>query len=416
MIKKIWESKQEKPKEEANEPEAEPKEWADMTPAERREALKNNESDAWQNVKADLFGTGKGDGTLIGQIADNKTAQSEKNADDAYTSMENTTEIQRGSTAGDEDMRSAGQTINKAGEEAQVTGEDSTRETAQSERDNSWGTTMADGLQSGLETGAKTAAETIGAAAADEASNKIFKKDQKDENESDGDGSGEGDGEGGEEGVEGEQVAAGGGSGGGGGGGGSGGGAKSGQTASTGGGGGGSGGGATTTSGSGGGGGGTAGGGVTQAQIQSAYDRGCAVGSATRALSLSAAEQNARGASIASTYTNPKLKAACQQGFNNCVAGAKKTPTQTASTPSTTKSGGKKKTATTTTTTKKAGKKKAGKKKAAAKKPAAKKKQACCCACGSPNIAYQNDHYLYGSVYKCGACGTVFKGRDIQYK
>jgi len=94
---------------------------------------------------------------------------------DSHHLMSGQREIADASTAGVSAEQEAKGTLNAAGTDAQITGEKSAGQTAAADRDQSWGKTLADGIQQGIEKGLTSAGDTFGKRAADKACNEIFK-------------------------------------------------------------------------------------------------------------------------------------------------------------------------------------------------------------------------------------------------
>lgn len=366
--------------------------------------LRDNEGGDWVDV-GDSDGKDTG---IAGFVGKTESGFQQRNQS-GFRHMGLQGEIQVASAAGDKNMRDAAGVINQAGADAEATGEQSARQTAQGDREDSWGKTMGDAVQQGIETGLKSAASTFGQSAADRASGEIFRDNKKPESGSGG-GSGESgssEGESGGEGVTKSGGSSGGGSSSGGGG----------QVSAGGGGGGGGqvsggGGGGKGSSGGGGGKGSSSGGGGQQAYCpkcgctdivwrrvtgpngQTGTEGRCAkcgalgrYGTPPSKPTGGGAGQTAGGggwtcgncghnkySSKKATVNNIVYQCA-KCGFVSTVyIGPKQTtPPKPAAPP--------------------------------APPPAPKGKK---CPCGSTNTKFSNTHYLYGDVWHCNDCGAAF--------
>ena len=106
-----------------------------------------------------------------------------------FKTMGTATKGSQKETSSDMDLASAAHVIDTGGADAQDTKNNSAKDTAKTDQDNSWSKTLGDSVQKGFEDGVKATASAFGTAAADQASGAIFggtKSDtgKKDEGES----------------------------------------------------------------------------------------------------------------------------------------------------------------------------------------------------------------------------------------
>ncbi len=113
-------------------------------------------------------------GGLLDQFADRRQADRLQQVDSAASTMDLSQQMGEAATRGDRQIRDARQTRSAAGRDAQITRDQATREAAQAQRAQSWGTTLGDAVAAGVQQGLETMASTFGAAAADEAAGQIF--------------------------------------------------------------------------------------------------------------------------------------------------------------------------------------------------------------------------------------------------
>ncbi len=360
---------------ERNKPPAKP--WKDMSDAERRNALKANEDAAWK----EFAGTVENDPDAAIRILDAYSNQrSEARSADSQADLDLASlgsQIADASTAGDQQARDARNAVNQAGQQAQDARSASASTTAQADSKNSWGNQMGDAVAKGVEEGAKTAASALGSEAATKASGQIFGKSKPQKTGAHG-----GDGE------DGEGTSAGGGSV-----------ASSGKSAGTAPGSGSSGPKKTGSKSGGTKGGSSADGGKSPPADPYVYVIDC-----PKCGYREGPVQIPNSAALPASRPCPKCGAMEQNGW---AGFASKVPRSPAGSTSTTSSSGSTASAPP------------------AVPPAAPpppppppppEKKARCPRCKSPNIEYSNDHYMYGAVYKCNACGNAFRSVYIVYE
>jgi hypothetical protein len=132
----------------------------------------------------------RGGGAGLSGFTQNRDERVSGHIRDSHHLMSGQKEITDASTAGDGAAQEAKGALNAAGTDAQITGEKSASQTAAADRDQSWGKTLADGVQQGVEKGFSSAAETFGKRGADKVSNEIFKPPKTEGSGSGGAGSG----------------------------------------------------------------------------------------------------------------------------------------------------------------------------------------------------------------------------------
>jgi predicted RNA-binding Zn-ribbon protein involved in translation (DUF1610 family) len=369
--------------------------------------LRDGEGGEWVDYGDDDHGRGGGGG-LDGFVERTESGFRE-GSENGYRHMGLQGEIQVASAAGDKNLRDASGIKNRAGADAGATGDRSSRQTAQGDREDGWGRTLADAVQQGIETGLKQAASSFGQSAADRASGEIFRDNKNSDNGSSGSGDG-GSADGGS--GSGDAVVQGGGSSGGGGGG---------QIASGGGGGGGgSGGGKGHKGGKGGRGGkGSAGGTGAGAGGQQAYCPNCGStdivwNKVTGPNGQTGTEGRCAKCGSLGRYGTPPAKPPAETGQGATSGGgggwqcgmcghnqySSKKVTANSITYQCAKCGFPSTEAI-----------QAPPKAPPPPPPPPPKKTRQACFCGAP-VTYSHDHYLYGSVYKCSA-GHAVKGQDL---
>lgn len=143
------------------------------------------ESDA--DVDSDMVAGGV---NTSGDFAGNWTqSQTQRGADGSLTMAQNT-QMDEAANAGNQTIRDADSVADAGGRDAQNIRDASTRATAKSDRENSWGKALGDAVEQGITEGGKAFGEALGGAAADEAVGEIFGT-SKDDEESASDGEGE---------------------------------------------------------------------------------------------------------------------------------------------------------------------------------------------------------------------------------
>ncbi|MBP7275848.1 MAG: hypothetical protein KBA51_06575 [Kiritimatiellae bacterium] len=375
---------------EINKPPSKP--WSEMNDAERRNALKSNEDAAWKNF-TDVI---EHDPEAAVRILDSYSQQrSETQNDHTQSDLDLAqlgSQVADASTSGEQQARDARNLVNQAGQQAQDARSASASTTAQADAKDSWGNRMGDAVAKGVEDGARTAATALGSAVATEAGRSVFGKTKLQSGDTDGQDDGEE--------VGGKSAAGGGavattrkGSGS----------AKASGASST----------------------GTKSGGQKSASSGgggSASKDGSKTGSKSGASSGSDAyvyvidcpkcgyrEGPVRisgSSALPAATACPKCGATNRNGWHGLASNVPRSPVGSASTSSTPK---------TTTATPPANPPTVAAP-APAPAPAPVEKKGRCPRCKSPNIQFSNDHYVYGHVWKCNACGNAFRSVYIVYE
>ena len=144
-------------------------------------------------------------GGLDGFIGD-KATKADANTKSSFDTMKGNSDISKASTAGDQQITDARNLANKAGNDSQTTKNDSAKQTASADSENSWGATLAGSISKGLEAGAAAIGSSMGAAAGGKASGAIFRGGKGKRNNGPKGDSGTGDSNGGTDSGDGEET------------------------------------------------------------------------------------------------------------------------------------------------------------------------------------------------------------------
>ena len=140
------------------------------------------EPDGLQSSEPDLPAVEGGADTSVaeGLVRGVEDAQA-KRGQEGYRTQQIAQDLNRASTAGDAKLQDAQLVRDSGGRTAKTIGDQSARETARGERDESWGKALGDGVESGITAGLTSFGSSFGATAADRASSEIFDRDKKKE-------------------------------------------------------------------------------------------------------------------------------------------------------------------------------------------------------------------------------------------
>jgi len=120
---------------------------------------------------------------------DRLTEEQEQRSADGSSTMAQNTQMDEASNVGNQQTRDAKTTRDSGGRDAQITADAAARNTAKSDRENSWGKAIGDGVEAGITEGATAMGSAFGSGAADVAIGAIFGPSKEDEDSS-GDGNG----------------------------------------------------------------------------------------------------------------------------------------------------------------------------------------------------------------------------------
>jgi len=133
--------------------------------------LRDSEAESDAEVDAETAANGANTSSSYG---DRITEEQQQRAADGASTMAENSQMDEASNVGNQQTRDARTVRNRAGREAQAAGEASRRNTAKSDRENSWGKAMGDAVESGITEGGKAFGQAFGGVAADRAVGAIF--------------------------------------------------------------------------------------------------------------------------------------------------------------------------------------------------------------------------------------------------
>jgi len=141
-------------------------------PYEPGSDLRGNEAGIG-DYKGGASGSGASGDALAGFVGGHEQQLSEQNQN-AVSMMNNVSEIDKASTAGDQEIANADHVRDKAGQDMNDDRDRSASQIASADQANSMSTVMANSLQQGIQQGLSAAGTAIGSAAAGQASSAIF--------------------------------------------------------------------------------------------------------------------------------------------------------------------------------------------------------------------------------------------------
>jgi len=145
--------------------------------------LRNAEPESDVEVDADTASNGANTSSSYG---DNITEEQQQRSADSSSTMAENTQMDEASNVGNQQTRNARTTHDSGGREAGMTADAAARNTAKSDRENSWGKAMGDAVESGITEGGKSFGQAFGGAAADQAIGAIFGPSKEDSDSSGG--------------------------------------------------------------------------------------------------------------------------------------------------------------------------------------------------------------------------------------
>lgn len=168
-------------------PEA-PRSWADMSDAERRDALKANEDAAWAKFGETVQSDPDAAVRILDAFSDQRDTQQAQRGQEGHDLAAAGAAVADASTAGDRQAQDARALVNQAGQQAQDAKAATASTTAQADAKDSLGNQVGNAVAEGVAEGGKAAGTALGDAAAQKAGRRIFKgREQKDGDDSDGD-------------------------------------------------------------------------------------------------------------------------------------------------------------------------------------------------------------------------------------
>jgi hypothetical protein len=154
---------------------AAPRAWADMSDAERREALKANEDAAWAEFSGLVESDPDAAIRILDAYTDQRDAQQAQRGQEGHDLAAAGAAVADASTAGDRQAQDARVLVNQAGQQAQDARAATASTTAQADAKGSLGSQVGDAVAEGVAEGGKAAGTALGDAAAQKAGQRIFK-------------------------------------------------------------------------------------------------------------------------------------------------------------------------------------------------------------------------------------------------
>ncbi len=127
------------------------------------------------DADAGAEGSDSGDrGGVLDGFAGSRDASTSAHTSEGMGMMKGSARLSQASTAGDQQVADAKQTINRAGDDYNTSRSQSSSDVSADDRANSWGNTLGNSVQQGVEQGVSQAGAALGSAAADHAGSQIF--------------------------------------------------------------------------------------------------------------------------------------------------------------------------------------------------------------------------------------------------
>lgn len=135
-----------------------------------------------ESAEPDMTGAVPGDQINVGDgFIENLDANRGKKSQGDYRTQQVGQDLGRAGAAGDVKIHEAGVTRDSGGREGQTIRDQSVRDTVKGDREDSWGKTLGDAIETGITVGVSSFGTALGAAAADKAGSHIFDSGKKEE-------------------------------------------------------------------------------------------------------------------------------------------------------------------------------------------------------------------------------------------